>query len=127
MCMLTPIDGYDARHGLFRRSMGRGWLQREGTPGDGTIIDIRYTNSRTTYGPVFAVKLAIRAPDGAVFEIDAKIDASMVNPPVPGQVIPVRYDPGHPSNLIWDEEEANRRHQQVVENRREQIMRDAAD
>jgi|SRR5262247_1852269 len=113
--------------GLFRTGMGRQRLQREGIPGDATIIDIRYTNARNMYGPVFAVKLAVRAADGAVFEIDAKINASMVNPPVPGQVIPVRYDPGHPSSLIWDEEEANRRHQQVVENRRAQIMGDEAD
>jgi hypothetical protein len=104
--------------GLFRKGMSRRQLERKGRRADAEVIDIGYTNTRNTHGPVFAVKLVVRSPGGRAFEIDGKINASISSPPQPGETIPIRYDPDHPSSLIWDEEEAGRRHEQAVEARR---------
>jgi hypothetical protein len=98
--------------------MSRRQLERDGAGADAEIIDIQYTNTRNTHGPLFAVKLAVHAANGRVFEVDAKINASISDPPQPAEIIPVRYDPKHPSSLIWDEEEGRRRHEQAVEARR---------
>jgi hypothetical protein len=104
--------------GLLHKGMSRRQLERDGTRGDAEIIDIRFTNTSNTHGPVFAVKLAVHAPDGRVFETEGKINASIPSPPSPGQVIPIRYDPKRPSSLIWDEQEGQRQHEQAVEARR---------
>jgi hypothetical protein len=40
---------------------------------------------------------------------------------------PGRARHSHPPSLIWDEEEGKRRHEQAVENRRAQAMRDMSD
>jgi hypothetical protein len=105
--------------GLFHKGMSRKQLKREGTRAEAEILDIHYTGTRENHGPIFAVKLAVRRPTKSPFEVDAKINASMVNPPRPGQVIPILYDPDHPSALIWDEEEGERRDEQAVESRRQ--------
>jgi hypothetical protein len=105
--------------GFLHKGMSRRRLKSEGTPADAEILDIRFTNTSDTHGPIAAVKLAVRSPAGRVFEVDAKINASIPNPPQVGQVIPIRYDPEHPSTLIWDQERGELEHQQAVDARRQ--------
>jgi hypothetical protein len=108
--------------GLFSKGMSRRKLLREGVQADAEIIDIRYTNTNDTHGPLHAVKLIVRGPDGRPFEVDSKINASLSSPPVPGQVIPIRYDPQRPARLVFDEDVASARHDQDVEARRRAAM-----
>jgi hypothetical protein len=108
--------------GFLRKGMSRRQLGREGTRAEAEIIEIRYTNTNNTHGPIFAVKLVVRPPSGEPFETDGKINASIPNPPVPGQVIPIIYDPEHPSSLMWDEDAGKREDQEAVEARRREAF-----
>jgi hypothetical protein len=104
--------------GILRKGMSRRQLKAGGTRADAEILDIEYTNTNNTHGPIFAVKLAVRGPGGDAFETDGKINASIPDPPQPGQVIPIIYDPDHPASLMWDPDEGKRRHDEEVEARR---------
>jgi hypothetical protein len=104
--------------------MSRRQLLRDGVQADAEIIDIRYTNTANTHGPLFDVKLVVTGGDGRRFEIDGQLNASMVDPPTPGQLVPIRYDPQHPSRLVFDQRVADERREQLVDQRRRDALGD---
>ncbi|SRR5579875_2354906 len=87
----------EIRVALLRRR-----LMRVGLPTEAAIERIKDTHVTVNNSPVVNVYLTVRPIDRSPFQARTRLAISRlsVGSLEPGMVVPVRYDPNHPSNVI---------------------------
>jgi hypothetical protein len=90
---------------------GHGKLLREGVCAEGVVID---ANHRVTSGGAvyrkYDVKVRVHVDDQTI-EVHETLDASEVGEHVVGGLVPVRYNPEHPSKAVIDVPALRTRHE----------------